>query len=283
MGEVDFYTFEGAAGDAVFIVLANGDGVNNMTAEVFGPRGNRESFADTFSYSVSATIDITLDTSGQYTVRVRNRGIETGGYTLSLFQPLQGGGTTFISNSSRQAEIELLGEVHWYTFQGLAGDAVFIVLANGDGVNDMTVDVFGPGGNQESVTNTFSYSVSATIDITLDTSGQYTVRVRNRGTETGAYTLSFFQPLQEGGTPLVSDSSLQAEIGLLGEVHWYTFQGQAGDAVCIVLANGDGVNNMTAELFGPLGNRKSFTDTFSYSVSATIDVTLGNSGQYTDT
>lgn len=96
-----------------------------------------------------------------------------------------------MSISSSPAEIALPGEVHFYTFGAVAGDVVKMVLANGESVNTMRAELFSPQGDPVGSTDTYSYAVSSTINTARDSSGQSTVQVRNRGTETSAYTLSF--------------------------------------------------------------------------------------------
>ena len=94
------------------------------------------------------------------------------------------------SGASLKGELTYPGEVHWYTFDAEAGDAVYIVLTEGTKSSPMYpwLGLLGPDGN--AVYENY-YSQSVDIDRVLPNTGRYTIRVRDHALVGGPYTLSF--------------------------------------------------------------------------------------------
>jgi hypothetical protein len=275
-GEVHWYTFDGEAGDAVYIVLTEGTKSSLMYPwlGLLGPDGNAvyENY-----YSQSVDIDRMLPNTGSYTIRVRDHSLGTGPYVLS-FSQLSKTNNPMSSGASIQGELEFPGEVHWYTFDAEAGDAVYIVLTEGTKSSPMYLwlGLLGPDGN--AVYENY-YSQSVDIDRVLPNTGRYTIRVRDHSLGTGPYVLSFSQ-LSKTNNPISSGVSIQGELEFPGEVHWYTFDAEAGDAVYIVLTEGTASSPMYPwlGLLGPDGN--AVYENY-YSQSVDIDRVLPSTGRYT--
>ena len=204
---MDWYSFDANAGDNVSIEVVEGDGMNYMILKLVDPQG--EDLGDTHSSSrtdiVVAIIDAQLQTSGTYSMRVRNNSVATGSYTLSLIKfprstilkltPRLGGAAceTLVARCYIQGTIEFPGQVHRYSFDANAGDNVFIEVVEGDGMNYMILKLVDPQGEDLGDTHSSSRTdiVVAIIDAQLQTSGTYSMRVRNNSVATGSYTLSF--------------------------------------------------------------------------------------------
>ena len=91
-----------------------------------------------------------------------------------------------------QGQLNFPGEVHWYTFDGKAGDAVYIVLAEGTKGSPMWpwLGLLAPDGSV--VYEDYAPSnPSVQIDRTLTQTGKYTIRVRDYALVGGSYVLSF--------------------------------------------------------------------------------------------
>jgi len=199
---------------------------------------------------------------------------ETPGGTL----PTNHSASALTSGTSLKGELTYAGEVHWYTFDAEAGDVVYIVLTEGTKDSPMYpwLGLLGPDGN---IVSENYYSESFNIDRMLPTTGRYTIRVRDHSLGTGSYVLSFSQ-LSKADSPISSGASIQGELEFPGEVHWYTFDSEAGDAVHIVLTEGTKNSPMYPwlGLLGPDGNVVSENY---YSESFNIDRVLAATGRYT--
>lgn len=182
------------------------------------------------------------------------------------------------SGTSLKGELTYPGEVHWYTFDAEAGDAVYIVLTENTKSSPMYpwLGLLDPDGN--TVYENY-YSQSVDIDRMLTNTGRYTIRVRDHSLGTGLYVLSFSQ-LSKTNNPISSGASIQGQLEFPGEVHWYTFDGEAGDAVYIILTEGTASSPMYPwlGLLGPDGN---VVYENYYSQSVDIDRVLPNTGSYT--
>lgn len=186
-GQAQFYSFQAQGGDAVFIVLVEGNDIDGMILELIDPQGSSVRGA---SYSGSSTIDTQLESAGKYTIRVRG-GVKAGSYSLSFNHRPQGSGIPLPQIYSALGEITFPAEVHWYTFEAQAGDAVSVVLVEGGDMRFMMLELFDPQGSLFYGTNSAAASKTATINEQVVTPGKYAIRVRHRTLKTGSYTLSF--------------------------------------------------------------------------------------------
>jgi hypothetical protein len=182
------------------------------------------------------------------------------------------------SGISLKSELTYSGEVRWYTFDAEAGDAVYIILTDGTKDSPMWpwLGLLGPDGN--AVYETYA-NESVEINRMLPNTGRYTIRVRDHNIGTGLYVLSFSQ-LSKTSNPISSGASIQGQLEFPGEVRWYTFDAEAGDAVYIVLTEGTKDSPMWPwlELLGPDGN--AVYGTYA-NESVEIDRVLPNTGRYT--
>ena len=299
-----WYNFDADAGDSVFIELVEGDGMEYMILELFDPQGADAGNTDSYGGAVVSIVDAQLQTGGTYSVRVRNDGVDTGSYTLSLnknptstmltLTPRLGGDAcgTQAARCVLQGTIEFPGQVHWYKFDANAGDRVFIELVEGDGMEYMILELFDPQGAGAGNTDSYGGAVVSIIDAQLQTGGTYSVRVRNNGADTGSYTLSLNKnptytmltlTPRLGGDACGTQAArcvLQGTIEFPGQVHWYKFDANAGDRVFIELVEGDGMEYMILELFDPQGAGAGNTDSYGGAVVSIIDAQLQTGGTY---
>jgi hypothetical protein len=170
------------------------------------------------------------------------------------------------------------GEVQWYYFSAEAGDAIYAVLS--EGANSTAfypwLELLGPDGTN--IGGSWG-STSYTIDYAITKAGKYTLRVRDYSNTGGNYVLSFMQ-LSKSVNPLTSGVSLQGQLKVPGDVNWYTFDANVGDAVSAVLSEGADSTSFYPwlELLGPDG--KNIGGSWG-STTYTIDYAITKAGKYT--
>jgi hypothetical protein len=275
-GETKWYYFSAEAGDAVFAVLTKADNSASMQPwlELLGPDGA----VITGSYgSTSYTIDRPITKAGKHTLRVRDYANTGGNYVLSFLQ-LSKSVNPLSSGVSLQGKLQIPGDVNWYSFDASVGDAVHAVLSKVDNSASLRpwLELIGPDG----VLITGSYgSTSYTIDRAVTKAGKHILRVRDYANTGGNYVLSFLQ-LSKSVNPLTSGVSLQGKLQIPGDVNWYSFDANVGDAAYAVLTKADNNASMQPwlELLGPDGT----VITGSYgSTSYTIDRAITKAGKHT--
>jgi hypothetical protein len=275
-GDVNWYTFDAAAGDNIFAVLSEGAESGGMYPwlQLFGPDG--ETLASNFG-STYTNIDTALTVTGKYTLRVRDYNNNGGNYVLSFLQSSKSV-NPLNSGVSLLGNLQVPGDVNWYYFTASAGDAVFAVLSEGADSGGMYpwLQLFGPDG--ETLASNFG-STYTNIDLSITVSGKYIFRVRDYNNNGGGYVLSFMQ-LTKSVNPLTSGDSIKGELKVPGDVNWYTFDAGEGDVVSIILSEGDNAASLYpwVQLLGPDG--QVVASNFG-SVTTNIDLAITGSGRYT--
>jgi hypothetical protein len=275
-GDVNWYTFDANAGDAIFAVLDESSKSKDMLPwlELLGPDG--KNIGGSWG-SVEYTIDYGITKAGKYTLRVRDYANTSGNYVLSFMQ-LSKSVNPLTSGISLQGQLKVPGDVNWYTFDASAGEAIFAVLSEGATSGDMLpwLELLGPDG--KNIGGSWG-SVQYTIDYGIAKTGKYTLRVRDYANTGGNYVLSFMQ-LSKSVNPLTPGVSLQGQLKVPGDVNWYTFDANVGDVISAVLSEGDNSASMLPwlELLGPDG--KYITGSWG-SVEYTIDYSTAKTGKYT--
>ena len=153
--------------------------------------------------------------------------------TALMTQPLESG--TYLED-----EISFIGEIHWYSFYAEEGYAVYLVLFDRteDGSMIPWLGLIAPDGEVLVEGNDWPDYESVQIDHWITQDGQYTVRVRDQNLGTGPYALGFSQ-FSKTVQP-ISPGAIQSSLDFPGEAHWYTFDGNTGDSVYIVLVDSTG-------------------------------------------
>jgi hypothetical protein len=275
-GETKFYTFDAKTGDAVYAVLSEGETNSPMNPELalLGPDGNQ--IVGNYS-TTSYNIDQAINVSGKYTLRVKDASNVGGKYVLSFMQ-LSKPVNSLTSGVSVEGQLQVPGDVNWYTFDAEVGDTVFTVLSEGITNSPMNpeLSLLGPNGIQ--IIGNYS-TTSYNIDQAINVPGKYTLRVKDASNVGGKYVLSFMQ-LSKPVNPLTSGVSVEGQLQVPGDVNWYTFDAEVGDAVFTVLSEGITNSPMNPELslLGPngiqiIGNYS----TTSYNIEQAINVP----GKYT--
>lgn len=213
-GQVDTYSFTGAAGDVVIISLINTDPDGNMNFNPFlalyGPGGEQVASDDDSLGGFDARIVAQLPAEGTYTIeaRVSDRGVKpTGNYTLTLEQL---DAPRLAYNEAVTGTIQQDDEEVYYLFNGTAGDVIAVEMRAGEEYVAYAADNFdpalkllGPGGLRLASDNSSGALADALLMVTLPEDGLYTI-VATATDAPGPYTLWLGPaPLLEPGEPVV--------------------------------------------------------------------------------
>lgn len=202
-GQSHAYEFVAERNDTVIIALREGTAKSYIRLDVFDSQGDQLGgcaigYVDT-SGGCREPFKRKLEEAGKYTVRVRHSDLATGSYTLSFYQSSVGGGNSITPNSYTRGNIEIPGELHWFSFVGNSGDNILFVLQEGEDKQDLsmelfelqTLDVYGRIWSRE--VNTNGDQIKAELDVKLQSSGQFVVRISSASLVESSYSLTFNQ------------------------------------------------------------------------------------------
>lgn len=251
-GEIDTYTFSGAAGQVVVVNAASADTNLCVKVKVYSPTG------DLLGTNVCdrATPPITLPTTGNYTIMLHDSDYtDTGPYGLSLSFVTGQCGTQINCGQTVTNNIVSAGETHTYIFTGAAGQAVVLSPYSSDTGLCVRVELYSPTG-QLLGTNLCD---KPTGPIVLPATGTYTVLVHDRIYEgTGPYGLSLSFVTGQCGTQIECGQTVTGIIEFQGETDTYIFSGGAGQVI-VVSAFGTYSTNApylcaAVDVYDPSGN-----------------------------
>jgi hypothetical protein len=244
--EVDVYAFSGQSGDRVALTLAETGGTF-----VFG--GARPVVtliapdrSTVLSFGANAQQMIALPMSGTYTLRVNANDLaSTGSYGMGIecVRPPVADSALVIGDNVGNT-IAAGAQVDIYTITGSIGHRVALTLAEIGGT-------FVFGGARPVVTLiapdtsiVTSFGANGQQTVTLPLSGTYVVKVdANDFASTGSYRLdvqSLVPPQPVDGTLVCDAPATAGSIATGADVDVYTFDGQSGRSVNIVIAETGG-------------------------------------------
>lgn len=152
-------------------------------------------------------------------------------------------------------EISTIGEIDEYTFDAVAGETVYIRIADTETTPFFNspffplIELLDPTG---SVVTSGSGALVGDVAVALVMSGGYTVRARDASTgadETGSYDLYFAKaPGANDDGPLPNGGKVSGVIDL-GDIDSYTFTANAGDTVYLRVADTETTEFINAEFF----------------------------------
>jgi hypothetical protein len=184
-------------------------------------------------------------------------------------------------------EINPAPEAQQYRFQGSTGDVVVIQATSFE-----TPTVPSPGQPclevlrpDDTTLDAFCSNVSSIkLNPTLDQTGEYRIRVSDyQSNQLVPYNLVLDRvggPASPGATLLDPGDSLPGEVDPLGEIDFFAFQGEAGDAISLVATDtsGSAAAAIALQLLGPDGVQLDLRA--NQGNQATISRTLVESGIY---
>jgi len=195
--EVDTYTFDAFAGDAIWARTSSETGLDPEFA-VYGPDGAFVTGGSAFGPGAGDAW-ARLNAAGTYTVLVRDRatgidndyGNETGEYRLFLQRLNRPAKATRIDfGQTVRAYLTLPYEVDTYTLDAFAGDVVRVQM-NADAGPYPRIELYNPEGTFITEGDIFA-SGTATVSAKLTADGAYTVLASNYGggEQTGEYAVA---------------------------------------------------------------------------------------------
>ncbi len=191
--EMDAYTFSGTASDQILVRMVDTSDTFSSEVGVYRPDGTRLCF-DSESLGL-AEAECSLDTSGTHTILVADSGgNDTGTYTLYLRRPNNPVNAIPIAfGDILSGTIDPAIELDAYTFDGTAGDQVFVRMTATSGDIDPQFEVYAPDGTQLCSDSGYG-STPAEAECSLDSDGTYAILGGDRGgNDTGTYTLELQQ------------------------------------------------------------------------------------------
>jgi V8-like Glu-specific endopeptidase len=213
-GDSDWFQFEASAGAQVTLETQLGS-IGDTTLRLYASDGVTQlAFDDDGGPGLASLINYTIPSAGVYYASVREFGDDgSGTYSLSLSHVDDHGQSTASStitgsNFVQSGDLEVAGDVDWFTFYATPGTQVTLETSLGtlsdsilrlyaaDGVTELAFDDDGGSG------------LASRIDYAVTTAGQYFVQVEDFGVPNpGSYTLSLTHsddhaPSFIGATPI---------------------------------------------------------------------------------
>ena len=180
--------------------------------------------------------DVTLPTTGTYGVFVDPSGSATGSLTLQLFSttdvPING---LVIGGAAVSAGPNVPGQDFSGTFSGTAGQQISLNVTP-DTISGASIYIIQPGGTVSNAIVNHSTGTGGGIiaDVTLPTTGTYTVFVDPSGSATGSLTLQLFSTTDVPINGLViGGAAVSAGPNVPGQDFSGTFSGTAGQQISL--------------------------------------------------
>jgi hypothetical protein len=255
------WTFDGAAGDLISIVLSPRDDQMDAILNLFGPDGSRLVALDEgFSGDPEVISGFELPVTGSYTIRVSSFADNGGLYSLSLDE---GGEAT---KNFHDAGDLLYGdqksgtlnnsEAHAWFFEGRPGDEVRVAVRPLTDILDLEVWLFNPAIERLTAKDEFAAGDTETIEFTLLEEGQYLILVREFFGEAGGYEIEL------AASPAIAPEFVgrinygEPVNGTLApqQLALWQFTGDAGDVLDIELTPDSNSEDMVLILQDPQGN-----------------------------
>jgi len=189
------WTFEGAAGRLVSIVLTPEDNQMDAILNLYGPNGQRLVALDEgFSGDAEVISGFELPVTGVYSILVTSFSSDGGPYTLALDE---GGEATQnfhdagdLVYGDTQSESLRSSEAHAWFFAGRAGDEVKIIVRPLNELLDLDVWLFDPNVERLAALDEFAAGETETLEQVLPEDGEYLILVREFFGEAGSYEVN---------------------------------------------------------------------------------------------
>jgi hypothetical protein len=236
-GESDDLTFQGTAGEKIFVDVAWTNLPNRCgRLRLLDPEGRQ--LTSGCLINGQGYIDGTvLPETGEYTVRLDPGGDATGEARAWIVRVRDQEGPVTPDGPEVTADLDRPGTVARFTFQGRAGQKVFVDAPTATLRNQCSpLQLYGPDGRALAtgcVINGRGY-----IDaVVLGEDGEHTLVVDPSGRRVGSVALRLTGAVDQAGTIAVGGPAVSATIGQPGAVARFTFSGTAGQRVRLDVAS----------------------------------------------
>ncbi len=189
VGQNARYTFTGTAGQWVSLGMTSVT-ITSSTVTLWKPDGTQLASASVGTTGGSLDLSTALPTTGTYTVTVNPATNYTGTMTLTLSTEVTG--TVTINAAAIPITISRAGQNARYTFAGTASQLATVKITSNT-LGSVNVTLFTPSGAQQ--TGTINSAASFNLNqVTLATTGTYTITINPQTTATGSLNLQVTSP-----------------------------------------------------------------------------------------
>jgi len=230
IGDQDSFTFEGGAGDRITLILDHGV-AHEYSLLLADAAGDTVAYRD-YSHSYRQIDDFALPESTTYTVTVDVYGDDSGDYTLCLNHLVIDGQLTY--DDCVELDIAPMGDQDSFTFEGVAGDRINLILDHGV-AHEYSLLLADAAGDTVAYRE-YSGSYRQINDIALPETTTYTVTVDVYGDNSGSYTLCLNHLVIDG--QVAYGECLDFDLMPMGDMDSYTFTGTGEELVTATLDHG---------------------------------------------
>lgn len=289
-GAFDLYSFEGTAGQSVFVNILSHSGLTLLDYRLITPDGTELASS---AFGISEIASVELPQTGTYTFGVGEAtAANTGTYSFQItnipppdtFAIAIGDIVSDGVPGPGAGNIESPGVFDEYTFTGSAGQSVFFNVLSHTGLTLLDYKLIAP---DESVVASSAFGISEIATVELPQAGTYTVRVGEAAADaTGTYSFQITNipppdtfAIAIGDT--VSDGVPGAGAGNIevpGAFDEYSFSGTAGQSIFFNVLSHSGLTLLDYKLIGP---DDSVVDSSAFGISEIGTVELPLTGTYT--
>ncbi|NOR83217.1 MAG: hypothetical protein GQ526_06955 [Ardenticatenales bacterium] len=251
-GDPHLWTFDGAAGEYVTVILTPlGEGMD-VTLQLLDPDGTvLIDVDDAFAGEAEVLVNYELPADGEYSLLVEEFFDEPGEYELELLGGDASVGAIVPPGVTEMGEITIGEQVeatlaeaeeHAWIIVASGGEVVDIILTPGEG-QDVTLLVIAPDGSTpvDELDNGFSGEAETVAGLLLEIAGEYLVVVDEYWDVAGDYALvvdfgeegSEYERIEMGD--IAHDEVWQGTLPEGKYLHEWLFEGAAGDVVSIAV------------------------------------------------
>jgi len=166
-------------------------------------------------------------------------------------------------------EISDANDVHVWTLEGQAGEAVDIAMLPQEGL-DGIIDLVGPDGRVLALSDDPQLLSARILGLVLPEAGLYRLIAHSANDTRGAYQLSVTRLEPRGGGTLTYGSPVTGTL-LPAQAHTWTFAGTEGDMLTIAMEAPVGELDPNLVLFGPDGNQLAADDNSGFERDALLE------------
>jgi hypothetical protein len=242
-GEVDTFTFGGAAGDRVVVRLGMADSNRQPRIQIRAPSATLECQAYSYS-SIADTDACALTETGTHTIQISSANSATGNYGLSL-QRLNGplGAVPIGMGQSLTNGFTAPGEIQTWIVNADADDALVVRMTSTTANLQPYLRLFRPDGTK--VCEAYSYGrIAETSTCLAPVAGAYTLVLTTLATTTSGNYGVAVQRMNNptAAVPLPIGTPLSATLATPAELDTYTFAGEAQQTVVLSMAGNSPVH-----------------------------------------
>jgi hypothetical protein len=191
-GDSDIFRFSGISGESITIISSNQDGFVQPCIELYNPDGTIAGQGCTWP-AYTNRIDVILTQTGSHTILLKDdENDNTGTYALSLERVVPPSPTSLPIQYSESIveEINPVGDIDIFFFQGSIGDVITVQSSNQDGFVQPCIELYNPDGTIAGQGCTWP-AYTNRIDVTLIQTGSHTILLKDdENDNTGAYLIA---------------------------------------------------------------------------------------------